>query len=112
MEHDSKFDVILQELTLLLNQGLDKKSIEKHLLNKGLNSSEIEYLYKSARNKQGTLRTKNGKTLVLIGVMLLGIGFISSFLMYHSGGNFSLPLYGITLVGLLLLFIGLVLIFQ
>ena len=102
----------LEEAKSLLNQGYDMAYIEAKLKQKNLDeSSYIEILHQLKRFRNSK-RTKNGTILVLIGVILLGAGFISCIAIHLNGGSVGFSLYGLTTIGAIVLTIGLVLIFS
>lgn len=51
---------------------------------------------------------QKGALCILIGVLLLGASLALNFLLFHGGGDFSVPMYAMTSVGALLLMAGMV----
>jgi uncharacterized membrane protein YidH (DUF202 family) len=95
-----------------IDTGLDNESILLNL--KKLNIEEAELAYftthiKKIRNKN---RTRTGSILVLIGVIILGLGFISCIVLHYMDQDINFSLYGLTGIGAIALIVGLILIFN
>jgi hypothetical protein len=96
----------------MMDNGTAASEIEKELAAKGLDQQHISDLIQRGKKWQGAKRTRKGSLLVLVGVITLGIGFLSCLVVHYTGGEIGLPLYGITILGLLIVFSGLIFIFQ
>lgn len=102
----------LYDMRLLIEKGKDLSEIESALREKGTDEIIIkkvsEYLKKINHKK----RIQNGSFMVLIGVILLGLGFISCIFLHDNGLSVDIGLYGLTGLGALILIIGLYLLFN
>jgi hypothetical protein len=95
-----------------IEEELDNETIILKLRSEGLEESqinELQILIKKIRNKN---RTRTGSILVLIGVIVLGLGFISCIILHYMGQDINFSLYGLTGIGAIVLIVGLVLIFN
>jgi hypothetical protein len=95
-----------------IEQGLTNDAIIANLRKTGFDESqqdEILLEIKKIRNKK---RTQTGSILVLIGVVILGLGFISCIVLHYLGSDINFSLYGLTGIGALSLIVGLILIFS
>lgn len=107
MDSHSALHQQLEQLKLLVARGLDDNQIELELKQKGMTESEIQQLMSHIVKLRGAMRTRQGSLLVLAGVIILGIGFLSCVAIHFLGGEIGLPLYGVTVLGLILVFLGL-----
>jgi hypothetical protein len=102
----------IYDLKLLLDKGADMEEITASLKTKGIEQEKIEkivaYLKKAAHKK----RVQMGNLLILTGVILLGLGFISCIFLHDAGMSVDIALYGLTGLGALILVIGLFLLFN
>lgn len=95
-----------------IEQGLDNETMLLNFRRQGLDESQItdlELQIKKTRNKK---RTQTGSILVLIGVIILGLGFISCIILHYLDQDINFSLYGLTGIGALILIVGLILIFS
>jgi hypothetical protein len=95
-----------------IEQGLDNEAILANFQKMGFDESQLKELHilvKKIRNKK---RTQTGSVLVLIGVIILGLGFISCIVLHYLGSDINFSLYGLTGIGAVALIIGLILIFS
>ena len=100
------------QIKIWIEQGLDNEAILKNLQKTGMDEAQSnEWLVqiKKIRNKK---RTQTGSMLVLIGVIILGLGFISCIVLHYCGSDINFSLYGLTGIGAVALIIGLILIFS
>ncbi len=95
-----------------IDEGLDNEAIITNLKKLGYEEGhlvELNLLIKKIRNKK---RTQTGSVLVLIGVIILGLGFISCIVLHYLGNDINFSLYGLTGIGAVILIVGLILIFS
>lgn len=95
-----------------IEQGLDNEAITANFQKMGLDENqlnELQILIKKVRNKK---RTQTGSMLVLIGIIILGLGFISCIVLHYLGSDINFSLYGLTGIGAVALIVGLILIFS
>ena len=95
-----------------IEQGMDNEAILTNLQKMALNEQQIidlQVLIKKIRNKK---RTRNGSILVLVGIITLGLGFLSCIILHYLGNDINFSLYGLTAIGAVVLIVGLILIFS
>lgn len=113
MNQDLLFEEHFKTAKLMFDQGKNIKYIETKLSEKGIPDEQLEAIMKEIRKLWHAKRSKNGGSLVLLGVLLLGVGFVSSIYLHFTGSNsLDFPLYGLTAAGAVILIIGLVYIFH
>lgn len=113
MNQDHLFEEHLKSAKLMYDQGKDKKYIETKLSEKSIDPQQLEEIMKQIKRLWHAKRSKNGAQLVLLGILLLGGGFISTIFLHFTGSNsLDFPLYGITATGCIILVIGLIFIFH
>ena len=96
----------------LIAQGLSNEAIMVSYENIGFDESELKELHMLIQKIRNKKRTETGILLVLVGVIILGLGFMSCLLLHYLGNDINFWLYGLTGIGALALFIGLILIFS
>lgn len=94
-----------------IEQGLEDEIILVNLKKAGLDDIEISDLHAKIKKIRNKKRTQTGSMLVLIGVLILGLGFISCIVLHYLGNDINFSLYGLTGIGAVTLIIGLILIF-
>lgn len=98
---------------LLFEQGKDLLFIETKLKEKNIEPQELEEILKQIKRLHHKKRNKTGTQLIVLGVILLGIGFITSILLHLNGSTaLDFPLYGLTATGIVVLIVGLVFLFH
>ena len=101
----------IQEAEIMYQQHFAVQLIEEHLEKNGADEETIREVRRQLYKHVQAKKRKTGLIFVVIGVILLGMGFLSSLGMFYSGGEFNFALYGFTMAGLIVMFIGLVQIF-
>lgn len=102
----------IQEAEIMYRQHFQTQIIEEHLEKEGADDATIRAVRKHLYKLIHARRRKSGSIFVGIGVVLLGLGFLSSFGLFYSGGEINYALYGFTIAGISVLFFGLVQIFE
>lgn len=97
---------------MLIDQNKDNAFIEAHLIQKGVAPTIISEVMKQVKYIRNASRTKNGTFLILLGLFLLGLGFICSILLAGSATSIDFALYGLTAIGAIILLVGLTMIFH
>lgn len=96
----------------LINEGNDNNAIIIQLKKKGLDDVHVEEVMKEVKRFRNARRTRLGSLLVLIGVIILGAGAISTIIIHMYDGSVGFSLYGLTGIGFVILMTGLVMIFS
>lgn len=112
MEHKPGFYKILKTAKELIKEGKDISLIEEYLNTQSLDKKSIEEIMQLIQPSSKIHKSKNGTMLILLGVVLLGFGFIASVLFTENEILLNISLYGITGVGAILLIIGLAMVFH
>lgn len=95
-----------------IEQGIDNDTIIANFKKIGYDEDQLNELHiqiKKIRNKK---RTRTGSVLVLTGVIILGLGFISCIILHYLESDINFSLYGLTGIGALVLIVGLILLFS
>lgn len=87
-------------------EGLNSEQIADRLLQSGIPESmkeEVILKWKEIRNEK-----KRNAAFVYcgVGIGLLTTGFLFTLFLFNSGGSYSFGLYGLTIIGLVLVFKG------
>ncbi|MBL7890102.1 MAG: hypothetical protein JNL24_11130 [Bacteroidia bacterium] len=112
MEQHPTFHQHMNTAKTLLEQGRDNAFIESHLQQQGLDSHLLSSILEQVKRLRNAKRTQNGSMLILIGVILLGLGFVSCIFLHDSGASVDFALYGLTAIGAVVLVAGLAMIFH
>lgn len=113
MNQSPRFGEHLNYAHLLFEQGKDLAFIETRLKEKNIEQGDLEEILKQMKRLIHIYRNKRGTQLILLGVVLLGVGFITSILLHLNGSTaLDFPLYGLTATGIILLIVGLVYLFH
>jgi len=112
MEHNFPFHESLNTAKMLIDQNKDNAFIKAQLIQKGGDPTIIAEVMKQVKYIRNASRTKNGTYLILLGVFLLGLGFICCILLTGSGASIDFALYGLTALGAIILVVGLAMIFH
>ena len=90
----------------------DEKKVEQRLIQQGLNEGQLNIARTFLRKKKCAAKRATGIFWLIAGVLMLGVGFISTVFLFHSGDSFQLVLYGLTLIGIVAVGIGCYFIFS
>ena len=113
MNQSSHFGEHLNYAHLLFEQGKDLIFIETKLKEKNIEQADLEEILKQIKRLSNIHRNKRGVQLILLGVVLLGVGFITSILLHLNGStSLDFPLYGLTATGIIVLIVGLIYLFH
>ena len=113
MNQNSQFGEHLNYAHLLFDQGKDLTFIETKLKEKNIEQQDLEEILKQLKRLNHIQRNKRGVQLILLGVILLGVGFITSILLHLNGSTaLDFPLYGLTATGIVVLIVGLIYLFH
>ena len=113
MNQDPQFIEHLKSAKLMFDQGKDMLFIEVKLKEKNISAPHLEEIQKQLKRLLNAKRNRMGTQLILLGVLLLGVGFISCIVLHLNGSNsLDFPLYGLTATGIVVLIIGLIYLFH
>lgn len=111
MEH-ALFKAHFNTVMRMMKEGYDQASIEAALRNSGVDVQGITDIFTAVRRMKNSRRTQNGNMLIVAGALLLVLGFGVCVALHYMDIQMTFALYGFTTAGLVLLFTGLVKIFQ
>lgn len=112
MQPTKTFYQHLADAKEMLKNGIDISVIKENLVNNGADSNSIDEIILLLKPSSKSHKYKTGTFLLIIGLILLGFGFIASVLFTNNESLLNLSLYGITGIGAILLIIGLAMIFN
>ena len=99
---------IFLHISTLKQQGFNSEEILQRLLETGLPVDLAQQHFdewKKLRNE----RKRNSAFLYCgVGVFLLTTGFLFTLVLFHNDSNFNFALYGLTIIGVILVFKGLI----
>lgn len=95
----------------LSEEGQDAHLIEAQLLERGLDSYTIDLILKEIDELKQHKKRQRGILLVTVGSLLLLCCTLFMFLMYSNEDAINYPVYGLSLLGLIVIMIGVVEIF-
>ena len=108
-----KNKLLFDKAELLKHKFSDLVDLKNQLLKEEHTSEEeIDEIIKHYRLIRHDSNHKTGRLLVLIGAVFLLAGFAFTFLNLYANKPVHIPMYGLTTVGLLIMFIGLYYIFN
>lgn len=104
---------MLREAEEMSVQGISMPVIEQFLKERHLDEELILHIMEVVKKEKHQRRSRNGTKLIVAGVVILGVAFVSSVYLHATGShNLDFPLYGLTGLGATLLLGGLVLVFS
>lgn len=113
MDQKTVYEDELTAAIILLQDGNDLQYIEAVVKDKNLDPEVQKEILKQIKRLIYNRRSKKGRQLLLIGLLLLGIGFILSVVLHSGNSNaIDIPLYGMTGAGIVLLIVGLIYLFS
>lgn len=101
---------IKEHATLWLSKGYDNARIKTELLNIGIDERNVPEMLKEIGKLRNTRKTTMGLMFILAGALLCLISCIMTIMSDTTGTGFTL--YGLTSIGIIIAFAGLVRIFN
>jgi hypothetical protein len=111
MDSPQLTETLRDHVKALIEKGHNKAEIESMLAADGHDSSAVNVLISTLKKEFNAKRSSQGIMLITVGSAICLVGFLMSVVCYNDPGMLQLSLYGITTLGLLLVFAGFVLIF-
>lgn len=104
--------VQLQDVFLRINtlkqQGLTNEEILQRLLETGLPNEVAQHQFDEWKKIRNEKKRNSAFIYCGIGIFLLTTGFFFTLLLFNSNSNFNFALYGLTIIGLVLVFKGMI----
>lgn len=99
---------VLQQISALKQQGLSTEEILQRLLETGLPGDAAQQYVNEWKKNRSEKKRNAAFVYCGIGVFLLTTGFMFTVFLFTSNSNFNFALYGLTIIGLVLVFKGLI----
>lgn len=100
-------DVFLH-INTLKQQGLSSEEILQRLLETGLSNEVAQQHFDEWKKIRNEKKRNSAFIYCGIGIFLLTTGFFFTLLLFNSNNNFNFALYGLTIIGLVLVFKGMI----
>ncbi|QNA42624.1 hypothetical protein [Lacibacter sediminis] len=100
-------DVLLR-INTLKQQGLSTEEILQRLLETGLSGDAAQRYFDEWKKIRNEKKRNAAFVYCGIGVFLLTTGFMFTVFLFTNNSNFNFALYGLTIIGLILVFKGLI----
>lgn len=104
-------EALLINATDLFKSGMSIEDIEKKLIPSVIDEENIAELKKLLKKLNHERKRKRGANTIVAGISLLGIGFLLTVFFFHQGTSINYAMYGFTIAGILIVFVGLIDIF-
>lgn len=92
----------------LADSELSKEQIIEELKKLEIKDDKLDFLCKAIYKLRHKKNQKTGMTLLIIGGVVMFVGFILTVFLYHQNQNIHLAMYSFTSFGLLLIFAGII----
>ncbi len=99
------------QVLALLREGVGREQIQADLVQKGHDSKFVEAVVSEAIKLRNSKAMAQGLTLILVGAFICLMSFVLSITASATNLNFPLVLYGLTSVGIIVVFAGFVKVF-
>ncbi len=90
----------------LLNDGQGRETIEHDLMAKGHDEKFVKNLVRESQKLRYAIRRTQGLSLILAGAVICFASFLITITSSFSHGSFPYVLYGLTSVGIIVVFTG------
>lgn len=104
-------DYYINKAKELLEGQLAMQEIEKQLVGEGADEQTISQVMAEIKKARTNKKVNRGLSLITIGIVFLGAGFLCTLCLNHTAFNYHISLYGFTSLGILLVFAGMIDIF-
>ena len=98
----------LHKVMILKKDGLSMEQIKEKLLQSGVPVSVAEETIKEWEKVHNEKKRNAAFVYCGIGILLLTTGFLFTILLFNSSGSYQFALYGLTIIGLILVFKGMI----
>lgn len=96
----------------LLEQQLHHEEIKAALLQDGVDETTLNELMKMVFKHRNEKRVNKGLGILVLGLMFLLAGFLCTICFQNGSFNYAISLYGFTSLGIVLVFAGMIFIFD
>lgn len=101
-------DGLMHEAYQLYEGGHTSEEILTRFMNRGIDADIAEEVLSTVKAKRLKFRRSRGVIFAGIGVFTLVSAFAITYILHHFGYNTNWALYGLTTLGIVLLFIGMI----
>jgi hypothetical protein len=101
------YDALYKEVIALLEKSQPTEFIEQQLQKQTDDPIIIAVVIKEAKKDYYALMRKEGMARILVGAILMLLGFVITAFNFHTNKSFSFAMYGLTSIGLCFVFWGL-----
>jgi len=108
---DIQQETLGQYVTGLLNRGTTRDDIIAELLEQGHDERFVRQLVQETAKLRYARRRSQGMALILVGAVICFVSFLLTINSSFSHSSFPVVLYGLTSVGIILVFAGFMMIF-
>ena len=99
---------LLQLATNLFKQGYTTEEITSQLRIKGATDNLLQQALDEIKTQRLARRRNNGFIWCAVGIFLLVAGFTLTFILYSTGQNIRVVMYGLTSIGIIVVIKGLI----
>lgn len=107
---DNSYETRLKEAKQMFERGVEMSAIESKLKSVDVEPGTLSVIMEQLAILKKARWRKTGTICVAIGCFLLVFGFILTLILFNTGTSISIALYGPTLIGIILLMVGMVII--
>jgi CHASE2 domain-containing sensor protein len=101
-------DGLIHEVWQLYEGGHSSDEILSRLLKRNVNMDVAEAVLSKVKLMQDARKRRRGLRLVIAGGIVLVSAFLITFLLHVAGFDTNIPLYGLTTIGIGMLFTGMI----
>ncbi|RXK61823.1 hypothetical protein ESA94_02070 [Lacibacter luteus] len=95
-------------IDILKQQGFSNDEILQRLLETGLSNDVAQQQFNEWKKIRNEKKRNSAFVYCGIGIFLLTTGFFFTLMLFNSNSNFNFALYGLTIIGLVLVFKGMI----
>jgi uncharacterized integral membrane protein len=85
----------------------DYETITKKLMDHGLDQSMVDGIVKQVKEEYNKKKHQRGLVVLLVGLVVLLVSFVLTCINFHSNESITYVMFGISSVGLIIMFFGL-----
>lgn len=107
MEHTPEYVKFYHLAKILHDRGDDYPIIKQKLLEKTHDEILLDAILKTIKEEYNKKRHNRGRVVMLVGLIILLVSFILTCMNFHSNQSITNVMFGISSVGLIVMFFGL-----
>ncbi len=102
----SSGDTMHEYIITMLNNGLNRERIEEHLVENGHEIQFVKEVVRESVKLRYAKRRSHGLSLILCGAVICFASFLLTITSSFTHSSFGIVLYGLTTVGIIVVFAG------